>query len=215
MKFKVGGTKKLLPKFIGPFKIIQLVRATVVPKQSATAVKLDLPPNCRLHPVFHVSLLKPYVAKDGKIPCIPVLSVDADGVPEFEVERILDEKIMTISRQKKRCFLLRWKGYSELDDTWEKEDDILSPTLIKEWRRTHPGPPPKGRAKLAHRAPVTAHRPMTRTEARRLKALAADDAAAPAQPILTMADLCRGSRALKLLARQHPTLAAMKLLGIE
>jgi len=160
LKFKIGGTKKLLPKFIGPFKIIQLIGATK--ELSAPAVKLDLPPNCRIHPVFHVSLVKPYVAKPGTTPRTLEISVDAEGVPEFEVERIVDEKMMTVRRQRKRCFLIRWKGYSELDDTWEVEDDILSPSLIKEWRRTNPGPPPQGCAKLSHLVPVTAHRPLTR-----------------------------------------------------
>jgi len=97
-KFKVGGTKKLLPKYIGPFRITQLIGASEVPKVPASAVKLDLPPVCRIHPVFHVSLLKPYIPKPGTVPRTPAIAVDADGVPEFDIERILDEKIMTISR---------------------------------------------------------------------------------------------------------------------
>ena len=43
--------KKLAPRWVGPFPATQVI--------SATSYKLDLPPAWRLHPVFHVLLLKP------------------------------------------------------------------------------------------------------------------------------------------------------------
>ena len=43
--------KKLLPKFIGPYKIVQ--------KISDVAYKLELPSKFKIHPVFHVFLLPP------------------------------------------------------------------------------------------------------------------------------------------------------------
>lgn len=212
LKFKLGGTKKLLPKFIGPFKITQLIGNANDTNRSATAAKLSLPRTCKIHPVFHVSLLKPYVSRDGTEPRTPELSVDADGVPVFEVDRIVDEKEMTISRQRKRCFLLRWKGYSELDDTWEVEDDILSPSLIREWRNTHPGPAPKGRAQrnaVSHVAPVTAQRPLTRNEAKRLAALR--DVDLVALPAVTVAQLQHWTmpKSVQRLVNVNPTLAAL------
>ena len=50
LKFKLGGSKKLLPKFIGPFKIIQLIGNGENPERSASAVKLQLPRTCKIHP---------------------------------------------------------------------------------------------------------------------------------------------------------------------
>ena len=44
--------RKLMPKWVGPFPVSELV--------GKVAAKLELPPNLRIHPVFHVSLLKPY-----------------------------------------------------------------------------------------------------------------------------------------------------------
>jgi len=45
-------TKKLTPRFAVPYAIIKVI--------STTAYKLDLPVTIKIHPVFHVSLLKPY-----------------------------------------------------------------------------------------------------------------------------------------------------------
>ena len=44
--------RKLMPKWVGPFPVSKLV--------GKVAAELELPPNLRIHPVFHVSLLKPY-----------------------------------------------------------------------------------------------------------------------------------------------------------
>ena len=43
---------KLLPKFVGPYKIIELV--------GKVAYRLELPESTKIHPVFHVLLLFPY-----------------------------------------------------------------------------------------------------------------------------------------------------------
>ncbi|KAJ9522550.1 hypothetical protein QJQ45_008376 [Haematococcus lacustris] len=53
LRLKPGKARKLLPRFVGPFKVLHIV--------NNVAVKLDLPPAMsRLHPVFHVSLLRKY-----------------------------------------------------------------------------------------------------------------------------------------------------------
>ena len=79
--------RKLQARFIGPFSIIKVILPV--------AYELDLPPNIRIHPVFHVSLLKPY-NDPGEIPNRPTPrnpppNVRIDDHDEFEVERILDK----------------------------------------------------------------------------------------------------------------------------
>ena len=43
---------KLCPQYIGPFKVLQMVRRNTA--------KLELPPRMKVHPVFNVALLKSY-----------------------------------------------------------------------------------------------------------------------------------------------------------
>jgi hypothetical protein len=58
LKFKVG---KLIPKFIGPFKILEYI--------GESAYKLELLSLYdRLYPTFYISLLKEYMSKRGQEP---------------------------------------------------------------------------------------------------------------------------------------------------
>ena len=54
LKKQEKSARKLMPKWIGPFTVSKLV--------GTVAVKLDLPHPWTIHPVFHVSLIKPYHA---------------------------------------------------------------------------------------------------------------------------------------------------------
>ncbi|MFS8019295.1 putative nucleotidyltransferase, Ribonuclease H [Helianthus anomalus] len=64
--------KKLAPKFFGPFQIV----ANVGP----VAYKLKLPDSSKVHPVFHVSLLKRAVSEPTETVLPPDLSADAGEV---------------------------------------------------------------------------------------------------------------------------------------
>jgi hypothetical protein len=54
----MGSTsKKLLPKFLGPFRVMKVC-------SSGVSYQLDLPAGAQQHPTFHVSLQRPYVPSD-------------------------------------------------------------------------------------------------------------------------------------------------------
>jgi hypothetical protein len=80
-------SNKFNSKYIGPFEITEQV--------SASAYHLKLPKTMRIHPVFHMSLLKtwnqspPYPGRIPK-PSAPVIIEDQI---EYEVEKILDKRI--------------------------------------------------------------------------------------------------------------------------
>lgn len=119
IKVKTAGTHKLLPKWIGPFKVLQCV--------NEVAYKLSLPPNLNIHPVFHVSLLKPY-QHGGRVQPPPVPEL-IEGELEYEVESILAHRDVQVRRKKNRAktpvlarqYLIKWKGYDESNNTWESE----------------------------------------------------------------------------------------------
>jgi hypothetical protein len=54
INFKLAhpGTRTLLPKWVGPFKVVERI--------GKVTYKVELPPNCKMHNMFHVQLLKPY-----------------------------------------------------------------------------------------------------------------------------------------------------------
>src|SRR6266436_5661466 len=116
---------KLTPKCLGPFKIIQEI--------SPVAYRLELPPNWRIHDVFHASLLTPYHEMAAHGPNFTRPPPDLiDGEEEYEVERIVAHR--QFGRSKRLQYLIKWKGYPESDNTWEPADQVHAPELIKHYQ---------------------------------------------------------------------------------
>jgi hypothetical protein len=75
-----------------------------------------LPETDNIHPVFHVSQLKPYVSTSSPMTVTspPPLYADKRG-GVYEVEAILAKRRVGKSWQ----YLVKWKGYDETENTWE------------------------------------------------------------------------------------------------
>jgi hypothetical protein len=128
LTLKMQGSNKLLPRFIGPFKVTQQV--------NAVAYRLELPAILKVHDVFHVSLLKQY--KPGGRTQPPPLPIMIDGEPEFEVETILSHRSRRRGRGKaKTQFLIKWLGYGEEHNSWEPEANVrnCARLLSEYWAR--------------------------------------------------------------------------------
>jgi hypothetical protein len=118
---------KLAPKRYGPF----LVTAAI----SRTSFRLKLPPQWKIHNVFHASLLTPYKETPEHGPNFPEPSPDLiDGEPEWEVEQVLNARRQCNQLQ----YMVRWKGFSEAHDSWEPANNIHAEQLIEDFYRQNP-----------------------------------------------------------------------------
>lgn len=115
-----GESRKLMPKWVGPFEVREMV--------GKAAVRLHLSAGYeRIHNVFHVSLVKPYKARDGErvkqVEPLPWL-VDDQGEPQYEVEAVLDHQCVLVTKgHPKRpvmpkiyritAYYIKWMGYDE------------------------------------------------------------------------------------------------------
>ncbi|PRP73341.1 retrotransposable element protein, partial [Planoprotostelium fungivorum] len=93
---------------------------------------LSLPPSIKIYPVFHTSLLTPYVENTlvgQKRPAPPPVIID--GEQEYEVEAILDVR----KRYGKTQYLVSWKGYGPEENLWLPEDNLSnSPDLVADFK---------------------------------------------------------------------------------
>ena len=110
-------SSKIDVRRLRPFAIIAQV--------GSSAFHLDLPPSMHIHPVFHVSLLEPYVENTflGRV-VAPPLAIQVDGFPEFEVQSILDSRF----RRKKLQYFVDWVGYDVSERSWEPAENLSNAT---------------------------------------------------------------------------------------
>ncbi|KAG6508994.1 hypothetical protein ZIOFF_034377 [Zingiber officinale] len=103
---------KLLPKYFGPFQVPARI--------GSIAYRLDLPPDSRIHDVFHVSLLKPYKGSPpdnaGTLPQM----CDGQALPVPQTS--LRSRLNKVTRE----YLVHWAGSSIEDATWESPVKFLS-----------------------------------------------------------------------------------------
>jgi hypothetical protein len=106
---------KLLPKWIGPFEVVQ--------KVGPVFNELELIPGWRVHPVFHVTLLEPYKS-DGRVRPPPP-QTEVEGALEYEVEAIEKNRV-TGTKRHKTSYLTAWKDYGPEHNSWKLEKNVAN-----------------------------------------------------------------------------------------
>ncbi|KAJ9522418.1 hypothetical protein QJQ45_008294 [Haematococcus lacustris] len=127
LRIKTGKVRKFVPRYVGPF--------VVEAKINANAYRLTLPANMsRLHPVFHVSLLKKYSGSDVGIMPPPVEWMDE--TPVYYVERLLDHRYTRAGKAGE--YLVQWEGYDASFNTWEPRANLTGcDKLLAEYNAIH------------------------------------------------------------------------------
>jgi hypothetical protein len=139
LKLKSGvASRKLLPRFIGPFKVLKLVGSSA--KQ--VAVELELPTSMsRVHPVFHVALLKPYLqSRERALKRMAPAPVDwLDDEPLYRVEALVNHRDRRFGKGKpRREYLVKWEGYGTEHNTWEPRSHLLTcDDLLRDYHSAH------------------------------------------------------------------------------
>jgi hypothetical protein len=103
---------KLAKRFYGPFRILKRI--------GKVAYQLELPASSRIHPVFHVSLLKPcYGQPTSQISPIPAPGVfpPSSPIPTAVLNRRL-------SRLGKEELLIEWEGLPNSEASWVDKDEF-------------------------------------------------------------------------------------------
>ncbi|MCO5572540.1 hypothetical protein L7F22_026295 [Adiantum nelumboides] len=121
-----GKCPKLSPRYCGPWKIVK--------KLSDVAYRLELPPGCHVHPVFHVSKLRKYISKDDNLIEATVSLQEQPSVVDHGPDKILDRREKRLRNRTLQEYLVAWKGLPLIDATW-KSDALIRrhfPSLIIE-----------------------------------------------------------------------------------
>ena len=102
---------------------------------SHVAYQLKQPAAWKIHNIFHTSLLTPYqeTATNGNKYQEPMPDL-VDGQPKWEVEHVLG----TRKRHQQLQYLVRWKGFSKVHNSWEPLSNINANEDIQEFYKKNP-----------------------------------------------------------------------------
>ncbi|ETM44669.1 hypothetical protein L914_10121, partial [Phytophthora nicotianae] len=112
----LGTTKKKFgARWVGPFEVTKCI--------GRGHYQLRLPPGVRIHPIFHTSIMKPYITAEYRRQNQKLFKVRlADGTEGELVEDILNHK----RSRKQTLHKVKWLGQSRT--TWEPATSLTSIT---------------------------------------------------------------------------------------
>ena len=103
---------KLTEKFIRPYVVRKIV--------SEDMVELELPALLRIYPVVNIRRIVKYREQVEEQKKIPLPPIEVASEKEYKVEEILDRQ----ERRDKTKYLVKWKGYTAEENTWEGLENL-------------------------------------------------------------------------------------------
>jgi len=114
LKYQMVGrrTEKLTERFVGPYRVKEII--------SSNTVKLELPSTVKIHLVVNVSRVRQYVGQVKEQRKEQPAPVTIEEEEEWEVERILNKRKV----RGKDKYLVCWKGFTAESNTWEGRENL-------------------------------------------------------------------------------------------
>ena len=111
---------------MGPFRVIETI--------GQQAYRLSLPEDWKIHPVFHVSLLKNW----NTVNLQEDLPTSQDDVPDveepyYEIEKILRWRKVKRKNKILKEYLVLWRGYPVEDAMWIQAQQLSHPGQLEEY----------------------------------------------------------------------------------
>ena len=111
--------RKLDQQYAGPFKVLE--------KVGRLAYRLKIPDHWKIHNVFSIAQLEPAPAPGSDPYNRPI--PDEPGPVEaetdaYEVERVLDKRVIRKGRGFSTQYRIRWKGWGPEHDRWYRVQDL-------------------------------------------------------------------------------------------
>ncbi|KAL4022872.1 hypothetical protein IC575_016618 [Cucumis melo] len=125
LRFEKKG--KLSPRFVGPFEILERI--------GPVAYRLALPPSfSAAHDVFHVSMLRRYVADPTHVVDFEPLQINEDLSYEEQPVEVLTREVKMLRNRGISLVKVLWRNPRVEEATWEKEENIRAqyPELFKD-----------------------------------------------------------------------------------
>lgn len=129
--------QKFTKQYLGPF--------TVIKRIGSLSYKLDFPNYMwQIHPVFHISQLKPY--PPNTIPNrtqSPLSPIEVDDETKYKVTKVLDSKVDQWWRACPLLYYVHWRGYEDtLDEfSWVLATEIHTDELVPAFHECYPHKP--------------------------------------------------------------------------
>ena len=114
---RFGNKGKLSPRYMGPYEIVERI--------GEVAYRLRLPPElARIHDVFHVSMLRKYIADPSHVLRDQLVELKEDLTYEDRPVQIVDRKDQVLRNKVIPLVKVLWMNHGREEATWEREDQM-------------------------------------------------------------------------------------------